>query len=174
MTLPTSLSRRTLLTHGMAGGALIVMTSPALAHMANGLGIAVDGGPAGQRPLTPMQFYVLRRGGTEQPFSHPLTHERRDGVYGCAGCGEALFTSAARIDSALGWPSFSVPITGAITLQADHCAGYPQLGVLCRTCGGHLGHIHAQENGARLFAVNGNALIFANNDKSTPKFTAFA
>ena len=174
MTSPASLSRRSLLTHGIAGGAMLVVASPALAHAARNLSAVAEPMTHSARPLTPMQYYVLRRGGTEQPFSHPLLHERRDGTYGCASCGAPLFTSTARIDTALGWPSFSAPITGAVVTRTDHCAGYPQLGVTCRVCDGHLGHVHSSETGGRFFAVNGNALIFANNTHSMPKFTTFA
>lgn len=155
-----SLSRRHLLTYGLIGGAMACASSSALAHIA---AQATAGGRSDalwRSDLSPMQYYVLRRGGTEQPFSHPLLNERRPGVYHCAGCGASLFSATARVDTTLGWPSFSAALHGAVAQRVDHCAGYPQRGLTCRGCEGHLGHVQDAPHGGHVLAVNGAALFF--------------
>ena len=64
--------------------------------------------------LTPEQFSVLRQHGTERAWTSPLNDEHRDGIFNCAGCGQALFKAGTKFDSGTGWPSFFVPIEGAV------------------------------------------------------------
>jgi peptide-methionine (R)-S-oxide reductase len=94
-----------------------------------------------RRRLSSEQFRVLRRGGTEPPFSSPLLKERRDGTYACAGCGSALFSSATKFDSGTGWPSFWKPLDHAVATHTDASFGMIRTEVHCRRCGGHLGHV---------------------------------
>lgn len=92
--------------------------------------------------LTPQQYEVLRRHGTEPPFSGEYVHSKEDGTYRCAACGNALFTSATKFDSGTGWPSFTEPaVAEAVELHEDRSHGMIRTEVLCRRCGSHLGHV---------------------------------
>jgi peptide-methionine (R)-S-oxide reductase len=92
--------------------------------------------------LTPAQYEVLRRKGTEPPFTGEYTYSKDDGVFRCAGCGAELFNSDAKFDSGTGWPSFTEPaIAEAVELQDDLSHGMRRIEVTCRNCGGHLGHV---------------------------------
>lgn len=92
--------------------------------------------------LTPEQFRVLRRSGTEPAFSGSLTDVGTPGTYRCAGCGSELFSSAAKFHSSCGWPSFFEPITpDAVTEHADTAFGMTRTEVRCAVCEGHLGHV---------------------------------
>lgn len=92
--------------------------------------------------LTPEQFEILRREGTEEPFSSPLDHETRAGTYYCAGCNLALFSSKTKYDSGTGWPSFWKPLPHAVATKVDDSLpGEERNEVHCRRCEGHLGHV---------------------------------
>jgi peptide-methionine (R)-S-oxide reductase len=91
--------------------------------------------------LGPARFDILRRGGTEPAFSSPLIGEKRAGVYRCAGCALALFTSATKYDSGDGWPSFWTVLPNTTRTQNDYALIEARTEVHCRRCGGHLGHI---------------------------------
>ena len=95
-----------------------------------------------QRELTPEQFEVLRRQGTEPPFSGQYTYSKEDGMYRCAACGNELFSSDTKFDSGTGWPSFYEPATSeAVELRQDSSHGMVRTEVVCARCGGHLGHV---------------------------------
>lgn len=94
-----------------------------------------------KRILTPEQYEVLRREGTERPWSSPLNDEKREGTYACAGCGLPLFSSAAKFDSGTGWPSFFAPIAGAVDTKRDFKLILPRTEYHCARCGGHQGHV---------------------------------
>jgi peptide-methionine (R)-S-oxide reductase len=95
-----------------------------------------------RRELTPEQYHVLRRKGTERPWSGDYNDEKRAGVYRCAGCGAELFRSGAKFDSGTGWPSFYEPATsGAVDTESDDSWFARRTEVLCATCEGHLGHV---------------------------------
>ncbi len=91
--------------------------------------------------LTPEQYAVLREKGTETPFSGKLLHEKRDGTYRCAACGQALFASGTKFDSGSGWPSFDEAFPDAVKFINDDSLGMSRTEVVCSNCGSHLGHM---------------------------------
>lgn len=91
--------------------------------------------------LDPDVYQVLRHEATERPYSSPLNHEHRTGVYRCAGCGQPLFRSETKFDAGCGWPSFSDAIPGAVATKQDHKLARPRTEYHCARCGGHLGHV---------------------------------
>ena len=133
----------------------------------------MDGESAGRRQemlseeewrarLTPEQFRVLRRHGTERAGSSPLDREKRSGRFLCAGCGAALFDAATKFDSGTGWPSFWAPLDDAVGTHTDRSFFMTRTEVHCARCGGHLGHVFPDgppPTGQR-FCMNGVALRF--------------
>ncbi len=92
--------------------------------------------------LTPEQYRVLRQRGTERPFTGKYVNTKDDGTYLCAACGAELFASGTKFDSGTGWPSFTEPaVADAVELVADNTHGMRRTEVVCRRCGGHLGHV---------------------------------
>jgi len=112
--------------------------------------------------LTPEQYQILRKDGTERPFSSPLLHEERKGVFACAGCGLDLFSSSTKFDSGTGWPSFWAPLDKAVDTHVDRTFGMIRSAVTCHRCDGHLGHVFddgPKPTGLR-YCMNGLALTF--------------
>ncbi len=92
--------------------------------------------------LTPEQYEVLRKHGTERPFTGEYVNEKADGTYSCAACGNELFDASTKFDSGTGWPSFTEPaVAEAVELRDDSSLGMTRTEVLCRRCGSHLGHV---------------------------------
>jgi peptide-methionine (R)-S-oxide reductase len=117
---------------------------------------------AWRKRLTPSQFWILRQAGTEVPGSSPLDYEHRAGLYVCAGCDLALFSSTTKYDSGTGWPSFYAPLKNAVATGADPSLGIERTEVHCRRCDGHLGHVFddgPRPTGLR-YCMNGLALRF--------------
>jgi len=107
-------------------------------------------------------YDVLRHEGTEYPGTSPLNHEKREGVFACAGCGLPLFTSAMKFDSGTGWPSFFTTIPGAFETSRDFKLLAPRTEYHCARCGGHHGHVFKDgpaPTGLR-YCNNGVALKF--------------
>jgi peptide-methionine (R)-S-oxide reductase len=112
--------------------------------------------------LTPTQYAVLRQEGTERPFTSPLNDEHRAGRFTCAGCALELFSSTTKFDSGTGWPSFWQPLPMAVLEHSDKSLGMTRTEVLCRRCGGHLGHVFddgPKPTGLR-YCMNGVAMNF--------------
>jgi peptide-methionine (R)-S-oxide reductase len=112
--------------------------------------------------LTPAQYDVLRKHGTERPGSSPLNHEKRKGTFACAGCDLPLFSSATKFESGTGWPSFYEPLANAVGTKSDRSLFMTRTEVHCRRCQGHLGHVFEdgpKPTGLR-YCMNGVALKF--------------
>ena len=113
--------------------------------------------------LTPAQYGVLRRAGTEAPFSSPLNDEHRHGVFSCAGCALPLYSSDTKFNSGTGWPSFWKALDDSVVERPDTSLGVARTEVLCSRCGSHLGHVFDDgppPTGLR-YCMNGVAMTFA-------------
>ncbi len=120
-----------------------------------------------KKRLTPEQFRVLRKNGTERAGSSPLDKEKRDGTFVCAGCALPLFTSAMKYDSGTGWPSFYDHLPNAISTRPDNSLWMKRTEYHCARCGGHQGHVFedgpSDKTGLR-YCNNGVALKFIAED----------
>ena len=115
-----------------------------------------------KKKLTPEQFHVLRKHGTERAGTSPLDHFYEPGTYYCAGCGAPLFDSDTKFNSGSGWPSFYEPKDGAVETSTDRSFFMTRTEVHCQKCGGHLGHVFddgPKPTGQR-YCMNGCALDF--------------
>jgi peptide-methionine (R)-S-oxide reductase len=120
-----------------------------------------------RQSLTPEQYEVLRRQGTEPPFSGSYVYSKEDGMYRCAACGNELFSSDTKFESGTGWPSFYEPAAGdRVELRSDTSHGMTRTEVVCGRCGSHLGHVFddgPQPTGQR-FCINSLALDLDSQD----------
>lgn len=120
--------------------------------------------------LTREQYDVMRRHGTERPGSCALNHEKRRGVFQCAGCDQPLFRSGEKFESGTGWPSFFDPLPGALGTTTDRSYGMLRTEVHCARCGSHLGHVFPDgppPTGLR-YCINGVALDFIPEGEPVP------
>ena len=117
--------------------------------------------------LTEMEYYVLRQKGTERAFTGDLLENKNDGIYTCAACGLPLFDSKTKFKSGSGWPSFYQPYQESFILEdTDYKIGYARTEVMCRRCGGHLGHVFSDgpdPTGLR-YCINSVSLDFVDRD----------
>ena len=114
--------------------------------------------------LTPAQYDVLRRAGTEPPFTGEYVYNKESGDYRCAACGTKLFDADTKFESGTGWPSFTEPaVAEAVELRPDNSLFMRRTEVRCRTCGGHLGHVFDDGPGptGQRYCINSAALAFA-------------
>ena len=158
------LTRRRILNDGVAG--LAGLLAAALFRPARGWAAAdaqvVHSDGEWRKILTADQYAVLREDGTERPFTSPLLHEERAGIFACAGCELPLFSSKTKFDSGTGWPSFWAPLDNAVSVKQDDSLGMTRTAVTCQRCGGHLGHVFddgPKPTGLR-YCMNGLALKF--------------
>ena len=113
--------------------------------------------------LSPDEYRILREKGTEMAFTGKLLHNKEKGMYVCAGCGTQLFSSDAKFDSGTGWPSFDESAnTKNVELKRDSSHGMVRTEVLCKKCGGHLGHVFddGPTRSGKRFCINSCALDF--------------
>ena len=155
-------NRRGMLKAALQVGSALLISS-ATARAASGGRYEVTKSDAEwRRILTPDQYYVLRGHGTEYSGSSPLDREKRKGIFHCAACDLALYSSEAKFDSGTGWPSFWQPLPHAIGTSDDRSLFSVRTEVHCRRCGGHLGHVFNDgpaPTGLR-YCMNGVAMKF--------------
>lgn len=118
--------------------------------------------------LTKEQHHVLREKGTELAFSGKLIYNKEKGVYSCVGCGNKIFSSDTKFDSDCGWPSFYEAKKGAIELKKDSSLSMIRTEVVCKKCGGHLGHVFndaPQTPTGKRYCINSVVLKFKDSEK---------
>jgi len=116
-----------------------------------------------EKILTPQQFHILRKKGTDLPGTGKYTYHFEEGVYKCAACGAPLFKSNNKYESHCGWPSFDNAIEGAIIQQPDYSHNMIRTEIICANCGGHLGHIFddgPKDTTGKRYCVNSTSLDF--------------
>lgn len=118
--------------------------------------------------LTDLQYYILRKAGTETAGTSILLDNKKKGTYVCAACSTELFKSDYKYDSNSGWPSFDREILGNVAFDVDYKIGYKRTEEHCATCGGHLGHVFADgpsDTTGKRHCINGAALKFIPSDQ---------
>lgn len=116
-----------------------------------------------KKELSEKEFYVLRKSGTERPFTSPLNKNYNEGTYVCAACNTPLFKSENKFDSGTGWPSFDQEIKGNVAYKKEYSFGTTRTEEHCATCGGHLGHVFndgPRNTTGKRHCINGVSLKF--------------
>lgn len=129
--------------------------------------------------LTPEEYRVIREKGTEPAFSGELLDNKEHGMYACRACGEPLFSSDTKFDSGSGWPSFFKPVSeDAVDTESDGSFGMSRTEVVCKKCGGHLGHVfpdapeknkEGEDTGGQRYCINSLSLDFNEEGESESK-----
>jgi peptide-methionine (R)-S-oxide reductase len=160
------IDRRALLTAGAGLGALIVTNAFGEAETMTTTTEAIDfhklNDADWRKRLNPQQYEVLRKHGTERAGTSPLNHEKRKGVFACAGCDQPLFSSDTKFESGTGWPSFYQPLPNAVGTTTDRSFFMTRTEAHCSRCDGHLGHVFDDgpaPTGLR-YCMNGVSLTF--------------
>ncbi|HKP72904.1 MAG TPA: peptide-methionine (R)-S-oxide reductase MsrB [Pyrinomonadaceae bacterium] len=178
------MDRRFFLRSGITLGAVAVLSKSRLAsafergvdkganHEAAAIKKVVKTDAEWKQILTPEQYNVTRRKGTEPPYTSPLLKVHEKGVFECVCCELPLFSSSAKFESGTGWPSFWTPISKRnVREEADDSLGEWRIEVLCARCDAHLGHVF--EDGPRptglRYCMNGVSLKFVKSDKSNKR-----
>lgn len=116
-----------------------------------------------KKKLTPEQYQVMREKGTEAPFSGEYVDTHDKGMFKCAACGQALFSSETKFDSGTGWPSFTTPANlEHVELREDKSLGMSRTEVICKNCGSHLGHVFDDgptDKGGKRYCINSVCLV---------------
>jgi peptide-methionine (R)-S-oxide reductase len=123
-----------------------------------------------KKELTPEQYRIMRKGGTERSFSGKYYDSEKDGIYRCAACGNALFDSETKFKSGTGWPSFWAPLDGeSVEYHRDRKLLMERTEVRCASCGAHLGHVFGDGPPPthQRYCINSVALDLRNKDEST-------
>ena len=151
--------RRSIVFGGVGALALIGVARPPLAAT---VAVVSRSDDEWRTLLTPEQYAVLRLAQTEQPYTSPLTTEKRRGMYACGGCGLEVFSSQTKYDSRTGWPSFWRPRVGAVRQKRDRSEGLDRTSIECTRCNCHLGHVFGDgPPPTRLrYCMNGAGLTF--------------
>ena len=154
------MNRRVFLTSALGGAAVLAVPS---------LTRAVEGEFEVQRTedewramLNDLEYKVMREEGTERAFTSPLNEEKRDGVFHCKGCDQALYSSETKFDSGTGWPSFYEALPNAVETKPDRTLWMVRTECHCDRCGSHLGHIFddGPEPTGKRHCINGVSLTF--------------
>ncbi|HLU90172.1 MAG TPA: peptide-methionine (R)-S-oxide reductase MsrB [Cyclobacteriaceae bacterium] len=121
-----------------------------------------------KRELTPEQYEVLRRRGTERAWTGKLLENKETGIYSCAACGHPVFKSTSKYDSGSGWPSFTEPYSeDAVKVQPDRSFGMVREEIVCANCDSHLGHRFPdgpRDRGGERYCINSVSLDFKKQD----------
>lgn len=155
-------TRRNVLTKGAALFGMSWFARPSLANAAAETFEITRTEAEWRKQLSPAAFNVLRKEGTERPYSSPLNDEKRSGIFHCGGCDLPIYSSKTKYESGTGWPSFWASLDGAVGTKTDRGFLMIRTEVHCRRCGGHLGHVFddgPKPTGKR-HCLNGVALTF--------------
>ncbi len=117
-----------------------------------------------KQKLTPLEYHVLREGGTEAPWKGTYVDNHDHGMYRCKACNVELFSSDTKFDSGSGWPSFTDPaVAEHVGTRADDAHGMSRTEVFCKNCGSHLGHVFddgPKDKGGKRYCINSISLDF--------------